>query len=159
MSAVGTYMASKKRSAVILRTIYPSELNSKLVKVRDITAVVKDFAVVPANIFANYIEGYLSRFGITKAITAELLADPTKRHEFTKGMTTYSLRIANDGCYKVLVSQKVSGLIYGFTYLNEQMICKFESMNAPSQIFNTEKGTLQVVFNNHIEELKARFSH
>jgi hypothetical protein len=142
MSAVGTYMASKKRSAVILRTIYPSELNSKLV-----------------NIFANYIEGYLSRFGITKAITAELLADPTKRHEFTKGMTTYSLRIANDGCYKVLVSQKVSGLIYGFTYLNEQMICKFESMNAPSQIFNTEKGTLQVVFNNHIEELKARFSH
>lgn len=158
MASVGSYMASKKKSAVILRTLYPCEFNPKINKVREIIAVVKDFTVVPPNLFTNYIESYLTRFGVNKIKTAELIADSSKSHEFTKNDKTYIVQVTNTDSYKILVSEKVSGYVYGHSYINTQLVCEFESLSAPSQIFNNEQGTLQVVFNNYVDELKARFS-
>ena len=154
MATIGSYIASKKKSAVILRTLFPCEFNPKTTVVKEIISVVKDFDTVPPNMFSSCIDGYLARFNVPKGKTAELIGDSTKVHEFVKNDKSYGVRIVNkDSSYKIYISEKVSGYVYGFSYTNEQLVCKYNSICAPSQIFNT-----QVLFGNYIDEMKARFS-
>jgi hypothetical protein len=160
MTEAHSFVPNKKRSAVALRTLYPSLFNPKDEKVREIIAIVKDFQVVPPETFNKYIESYVSKFGITRSTVSELLADKNKYHDFTRRDEDYRLQIIKEGTViSIFVSKKVTGYVYGFSYDNKQIICKFESISAPSQIFSSSDSNIyQVIFNNPIEELKARFS-
>lgn len=154
-------MASKKHSAVILRKLYSCEYNPKVTEnTEEIVSVMKDYSVVPPKTFADCVLGYLAKFGAKKADVDKLLADPNYYFEFEKSNTTCAIRVAvSPSKYSIFISKKASGWVYGHSFAGEQLVCRIKSFKAPISVFNPDMPSIyKIVFNNHIEELEARFS-
>ena len=89
--------------------------------------------------------------------------------EFGKGIGVCAVRVVaadttqkgvvSSPKYSIFISNKTYGMIYGHSYTNEQLVCRIKAFKAPVSVFNPDMPSIyKIVFNNHIEELEARFS-